>query len=580
MPRKKEELRTGNSEQSWVPFLWIIAASALAHLWCLGSVFYLDDWSQIVNCEYFKTGRFWEAKKNAWSNLGYILEYQLFGLSPVGFHAVNWILHTSVACVLFGFGRDFLRDRWPVGVAWFAALLFSVHPLASEIPNYARTQDLAWVTLFSLLAAWAMFRFLRVGGYWRLAGCGVCMVGAMFSKGPGFFHALMMVGTVGLATMSSSQWKAVRQKAWILAVLFTVVVAAIFYTKFWGKLPDFSNPRLIGHAYTLARVFWEFAWRSIIPVALCSDHGVTETLIPVGGIFFPIPDTIAMIAMFALLLLAAISVYLAWRKSTRLFGVCLLLYVATILFRFFFLVPEFMPEYRIYPGLPWFCLGASILLATIWRFLFVSLSPIIPAIILLMVFAGLSASRSFIWHDTDRLTGDVLKRYPTRIRAVLELQARDAKAGHWQAIIDRHHQGWPELERQFVTENKRLAPAREIPSGEFVLEMIAIFSNYAYAVSQVESPDAGLRVLDKLEAHMKRLKMGREDRKNQGKYGSVFTLEWIYFYHTKAMVLESAGRFQDAIDTLIESECCGVSREMKEDLDRLTKKLAQVKPGL
>jgi hypothetical protein len=46
------------------------------------------------------------------------------------------------------------------------------------------------------------------------------------------------------------------------------------------------------------------------------------------------------------------------------------------------------------------------------------------------------------------------------------------------------------------------------------------------------------------------------------------------------MVLESAGRFQDAIDTLIESECCGVSREMKEDLDRLTKKLAQIKPGL
>ena len=180
MPRKKEELRTGNSEQSWVPFLWIIAASALAHLWCLGSVFYLDDWSQIVNCEYFKTGRFWEAKKNAWSNLGYLLEYQLFGLSPVGFHAVNWILHTSVACVLFGFGRDFLRDRWPTGVAWFAALLFSVHPLASEIPNYARTQDLAWVTLFSLLAAWAMLRFLRVGGYWKLAGCGVCMVGGRF----------------------------------------------------------------------------------------------------------------------------------------------------------------------------------------------------------------------------------------------------------------------------------------------------------------------------------------------------------------------------------------------------------------
>ena len=67
----------------------------------------------------------------------------------------------AVACVLFGFGRDFLRGRAPAGVAWFGALLFAVHPLASEIPNYARTQDLAWVTLFSLLASWALLRFLR-----------------------------------------------------------------------------------------------------------------------------------------------------------------------------------------------------------------------------------------------------------------------------------------------------------------------------------------------------------------------------------------------------------------------------------
>jgi hypothetical protein len=29
--------------RAWMPFLWIIAASALAHLWCLGAQFFLDD---------------------------------------------------------------------------------------------------------------------------------------------------------------------------------------------------------------------------------------------------------------------------------------------------------------------------------------------------------------------------------------------------------------------------------------------------------------------------------------------------------------------------------------------------------
>ena len=30
-----------------------------------------------------------------------------------------------------------------------------------------------------------------------------------------------------------------------------------------------------------------------------------------------------------------------------------------MLFRVIDLIPEFMPEYRIYPGLPWFCLEAA-----------------------------------------------------------------------------------------------------------------------------------------------------------------------------------------------------------------------------
>jgi hypothetical protein len=43
-----------------------------------------------------------------------------------------------------------------------ATTQFAVPPLASEIPNYAPTQDLAWVTLFSLLASWSLLLILRV----------------------------------------------------------------------------------------------------------------------------------------------------------------------------------------------------------------------------------------------------------------------------------------------------------------------------------------------------------------------------------------------------------------------------------
>lgn len=556
----------------WLPFLGIVAASALAHLWCLGSQFYMDDIPQIRDSAAVRSGDLFGIGWLSWSMLWYHLQFRMFGMSPVGFHAVNWILHTGVACALFAFGRDFTRDRWPAGVALFGALLFAVHPLASEIPNYARTQDLAWVTLFSLLAAWAIVGFLRDGGWWKTVACVVFILGATFSKGPGMFHAIIAVGAVTLAFLESKHLRIIRRYPWQSAGVLFLGMAAFWMVGHMERrlstLNIWDDSRFIGHAYTLSRVFWEFAWRSIVPLALSSDHQITETLVPPGAPFWNIPDKGAMAAAAAFLALAAFSVALGWRKSTRLFGVCLFVYVATILFRVFYAIPEFMPEYRIYPGLPWFCLGAAILLAAAWKSLFETLSPRVPALILLALFALLSAKRSFVWHNTGSLAGDVLKRYPARARAMWELQQRDVDSQNWQKIIDRQRQMWPEVERQFVTQNQRLAPLREVPSGDFVLAMVGIFGSYARAVAHVESPAAGLRIMEQLAAHMTLMKMTPENK----------PLEWDHFYHAKALILESAGNYQAAIDCLRQREDPQIA--WQPDLERLEKKLAETKAGL
>lgn len=549
----------------WMPFLWIVIAGALAHLWCLGSQFYLDDLMQIRDGEIVRTGNFAAAGLSRWSYMIYHLQYRVFGMSPVGFHAVNWILHISVACVLFALARDMVQERYSAGIAWFGALLFVVHPLASEIPNYARTQDLAWVTLFSLLATWAMVRSIKGGSFLYLAACGICIVGAMFSKGPGLFHAVMMVAAAGIAVMSPEQWCLFRKRAWMGVIGGLIGGFGLWKLGYFGRIPDITEPRWAGHAYTLSRVFWEFAWRSIMPVGLCSDHEITETLMPPGTSFWAIPDVGAKWAASAFLALAIFSVWVTSKRSIRLVGVCLLLYVLTILFRILFLVPEFMPEYRIYPGLPWFCLGAAILLTSGWKFLFETMSPKIPAISLLVVFCALSAKRSFVWHDIDRLAGDVLKRYPARARAIWVLHQRDVDQQNWQAIIDRQCQVWPEVERQFVTRNQRLTPAREIPSGDFVLAMVGIFGIYARAVAHQENPAEGLRVMALLESHMVQMKMTREN-----KY-----VEWGYFDHSKALVLEQSGNLEAAADCLRQRDL--YFAPWKADLKRIEAKLAVVK---
>ncbi len=551
--------------RAWLPFAWIIAASALAHLWCLGSVFFLDDAPAIRQNPVLLTGRFWEKGMNALTYLGYFIQHRLFGLSAPGFHAVNWLLHTAVACVLFALGRDLLNDRERWRVALFGALLFAVHPLASEIPNYARTQDLAWVTLFSLLASWALLRFLRDGDWKKLLACTIFMLGAAFSKGPGLLHALIMTGVVGTAFLSPQSRSLLRRHAGLLSGAALLGLLLLWWSgalaKFMAGTGEWSEPRTIGHAYTLSRVFWEFAWRSVVPVSLSADHQIAETLIPAGAKFWNIPDHGAIWAAAGFLAITVFTVFLAWRKSTRLVGVCLFLYVASILFRLLYPIPEFMPEYRIYPGLPWFCLGAAIVLAAAWRFLFEAASPAIPAAILLGVFALLSAKRSFVWHDLDTLTADILRRYPARARAVWELDDRDVAAQNWQAVIDRQEKLWPQVEKSFVEQNKRLAPARELPSGDFVLAMVAHIGRYALALSHTQSPAVGMRVMAQLEAHMKLMRMEPKTK----------PLEWGYFYYNKALILEMAGNDQAAIGLLRQK---GVPEFGRKDLARIEKKLA------
>lgn len=583
----------GGGKQAWLPFLWIVLACAIAHLWCLKSVFYLDDIPQIRDNELLRNGEVWQGRFLAWTMGWQWLQYQLFGMSTVGFHAVNWLLHTAVACVLFGFGRDFMKGKWPDSVALFGALLFAVHPLGSEIPNYARTQDLAWVTLFSLLAAWAMLLYLRAGGWelvtgkngeipvfqrtdrWKkLALCVLAVAGAMFSKGPGLFHAVMAVGMIVLAFFPWGLLKAWRRVG-LLALGALLLVGVVSWATGMldfglSSLERWKDPRFTGHGYTVARVFWEFAWRSVVPVGLSADHHIAETLIPQGTGLWTVPDKVAQIAALGVLALAGLGLWMACRERWKLLGVCLALFVGTILFRVLYLIPEFMPEYRIYPGLPWFCLGAAIVLAAGWKWMFAHVSPRVPAVILLALFAGLSARRAFLWHDLDRLMADVLRQYPAQARAIWELQKRDVDAGNWQAVIDRQEQVFPEVRRKFIASLGSLAPARELPSGHFSLAEVACMGRYAQAVAHVKGPEEGMRLINGLESYMRQLQI---DPKTN-------PVHWEYFVRDKALILEMMGNYAAALKML--------HRENKEedelfplwprDQERIRQKLGAAQP--
>ena len=239
------------------------------------------------------------------------------------------------------------------------------------------------------------------------------------------------------------------------------------------------------------------------------------------------------------------------------------LYVATILFRVAYVIPEFMPEYRIYPGMPWFCLGAAMVLNAAWRALFIGVAPRVPALLLVGLCAVMSARRSFLWHDLDRLTADILHQYPAQARAVWELHDRDIAAGDWQKVIDRQRQVWPRVFHKFMEENRCLAPQRELPTGHFAMADVACAGRYALALAHVDGPAVGLAEIRRLESYMRRLRMDPVAHR----------IHWNYYFQSKVLVLEQAGNYQEALD-LMQQE--GVERFSRKDRGRIAEKL---KPG-
>ena len=154
----------------------IVAATLLVYANALGNAFLWDDhflvvgntaikhWANVATI--FVHPLFPDAIGSRYyrplQTLTYLLDYQLWGLRPWGFHLTNMLLHAGTAVLLYRLGLVVLRDA---RAALAGALLFAVHPIHTEAVTYVsgRSDPLA---AFLMLAA-ALW-FVR-GGWWIVA---------------------------------------------------------------------------------------------------------------------------------------------------------------------------------------------------------------------------------------------------------------------------------------------------------------------------------------------------------------------------------------------------------------------------
>jgi tetratricopeptide (TPR) repeat protein len=96
--------------------------------------------------------------------LSHILDYQLFGLNPVGHHFVSVVLHIVNALLLFWILTNITGVIWPSA---FVAAVFALHPIQVESVAWVAERKTAFSGLFWLLTMAAYIHYTRRPGVLR-----------------------------------------------------------------------------------------------------------------------------------------------------------------------------------------------------------------------------------------------------------------------------------------------------------------------------------------------------------------------------------------------------------------------------
>ncbi|MBI5154045.1 tetratricopeptide repeat protein [Candidatus Poribacteria bacterium] len=146
---------------------FIVFANSLSNGWVYDDALMIEESERIKHpydvALFFRTP-FWENPEDesryyrpltAWS---FALDQAWLGHGPAATHWVNVLVNCAVAVMAFVFLRAAFRDR---RIAFIAALLFSIHPIHTEVvANGAGRADVA-STFLIFAAAWFHLRYLR-----------------------------------------------------------------------------------------------------------------------------------------------------------------------------------------------------------------------------------------------------------------------------------------------------------------------------------------------------------------------------------------------------------------------------------
>ena len=314
--------------------------------------------------------------------ISFLIDRGIWGLNPFGFNLTNLILHISVALLFYSVvSALFKREK----LAFFAALIFSLHPVAGETVNFhAGGRNTLLSACFALLSL--LFYMNR-----RRLPAILCFAAAIFSKEFALLLPLVFLFYDKCISMEKKEWSSYLPFSIPIIIYLTLRSFAVEN----GNL--LRTIQLSDNLLAIPQIVVNYFINMAFPLRL-------KTVYDVSG-----PD-VSAIAIYSLALLAIIGTALAFRK------------IKEISFSFIWFFLFLLPVTNIFPlGIAMMAdryayfslMGFSILLA--YCICKANDKAVVAIVVILCaVYATIDVRRNSIWADDLSLYTQVIKDAPEK----------------------------------------------------------------------------------------------------------------------------------------------------------------------
>lgn len=390
------------------------------------------------------------------ANLSFALNYYLHGYRVWGYHLVNLLIHLITACFLYLLiistlatpGLRSYRDRCqadpqrlaPEWLAFFAALLWLVHPVQTQSVSYVVQRMNSMAAMFYIISMFLYVRYRQQAGErWksRLLIGGSLMAGALAVGSKEIAVTLpvfILLYEWYFLEDLDRHWLRRRALPVALAVALIMLLGLVLLN---GHPVEYILSSYQGRSFTLIErqltepriLFFYLGLLALpLPSRLSLDHDF-----PLSTSLLQPPGTLA--ALVGIMLLVALSLWSARRQ--RLLSFAILWLLGNLVIESSLVALELLFEHRLYlPSMMLFVvmvMGLDRLLPSrLWK------TVLLVGLAVLLCFWTVERNR--IWRDPLTLWSDAVTKAPNKARTHNNLGVALRESGRLQEAAEQYRE--------------------------------------------------------------------------------------------------------------------------------------------